>query len=251
MSNYVTNYVFCNEKLYDDFLNTDFHHRRFQEGMYDPIGCILDNSRRRVIFDTRGMDYKNGSIERIISEFHDVVWNCVEENEIEEGQFYWDGEKVALDVRPLQESDQDCFFTIKYYDPDYKTFKSIMGFPGKIVEENFVTNTKREFYLSERDSYRIKSYMNSLRVRILNDSDYGEYPVEVKDNIIDQYWFWSPDKIIEYAGICPCDAGLADQKEYDKGKYTKREVQDYLKTFFLENGIDIKLAYKEIKEFVC
>ena len=48
--------------------------------MYDPIGCILDEEKRLVIFDTRGMEYKRENIEKIICRYQDVVWNCVEEN---------------------------------------------------------------------------------------------------------------------------------------------------------------------------
>lgn len=250
MSNYVANYVFCDETLYDNFLNADFDNRMFQEGMYDPIGCILDERRRLVIFDSRGMEYKRDEIEKIISQYHDVVWNCVEENRIEEGQFYWDGEKVALKMRPLQVSDGNFFFTIEYYDPDYKTFKLIIGFPDRIIEENYVTNTRREFNLVDCPGKQIMTYMDNIRKQILKESDFGEFPARICGDILDEYCFWSPDDYMEHAYICRCDAEQISQEEFNKGEGIIKEVKGYLAEFFRDFGIDIKLTYKEISEFI-
>ena len=251
MANYVTNYVFCNEDLYNDFLNVEYNRRIFQEGMYGPVGCILDEERRLVIFDTRGMDYKREQIEKIINHYHDVVWNCVEENLIEEGQFYWDGKEVTLAMRALQESVDECFFTIHFFDSDYKSFKKIMGFPDRIIEENYVTNTKREFCLSEYASNQIITYIDNLRVRLLRENHIGELPTVIDGNILDEYWFWSPDNNDRnHASICKCDIDLADQVEFDKGEHVKNEVKEKFTSFFKKNGIDIQLTYKEIKEFV-
>ena len=249
MSNYVANYVFCNEELYNNFLYADFEHKLFQEGMYDPIGCILDEEKRLVIFDTRGMEYKRENIEKIICRYHDVVWNCVEENRIEEGQFYWDGEKVVLTLRPLQESVDDCTFTIEFFEPDYKTLKVITGFPDRITEENYVTNTRRDFWLSEHPSKQITTYMNNVRVRILNESKHGDFPSVISGDVLDEYWFWSPSDYKEHASICKCDAGQIDQKEFDKGDQIIREVKDYLTDFFRTFNIDIKLFYSDVAEF--
>ena len=250
MSNYVTNYIFCDETLYDNFLNEDFDNKLFQEGMYDPIGCILDERRRLVMFDSRGMEYKRDEIEKIISQYHDVVWNCVEENGIEEGQFYWDGEKVAFKTRPLQVSDGNCFFTIEYFNPDYKTLKLIIGFPDRIVEENYVTNTRREFNLAAYPSKQIMTYMDNIRKQILKGSDFGELPARICRDIIDEYCFWSLDDYTEHAYICRCDTEQATQKEFNKGEYVIKKVKGYLAEFFKEFGIGIKLTYKEVADVI-
>ena len=252
MSNYVANYVFCNEELYNDFLNVDFDHKLFQEGMYDPIGCILNQERRLLIFDTRGMEYKHDYIEMIINRYHDVVWNCVEENCVEEGHFYWDGEKVASVVRPLQESSEDCFFTIEYADPDFKMFKTIIGFPNRLVEENFVTNTRREYYLSEFASNHIMNYMDNLRSRIIENTAHGEYPSFTDKTIREEYWFWSKDNYSDCASICKIDADQIDKidkEELKKGELIIKEVKDYLEEFFKKNRIEFQLSYEDIKEF--
>ena len=249
MANYVTNYVFCNESLYNDFLNVPFDQRLFQEGMYDPVGCILEDDRRLVVFDTRGMDYKHEQIERIINKYHDIVWNCVEENLVEEGQFCWDGEKVTLTMRPLQEAVGKCFLTIYFFNPDNLRFESIMGFPDKIIEENYVTNTRREYYLSEYASDQIMTYINQLRTRLLREADHGELPSVIDGDILDEYYFWNADNYEEHAGIWKCDDDRATQEELKKGEQVIKEVRMFLESLFKEFGIDIQLSYKEIKEF--
>ena len=193
MSNYVANYVFCNEELYNDFLNVEFNHRLFQEGMYKPVGYKLDEDRRLVLFETHGMDYKSESIQKIISSYHDVVWECVEENRIEEGQFYWDGEKVALTMRELQEPVNDCFFMIEYGDPKFRTFQLIIGFPDRIVQENFVANTRKVYKLSDSASQEIIGFINDVRNSILNDTDNGEYATDENETLWEEYYFWGKD----------------------------------------------------------
>ena len=252
MSNYVANYVFCNEELYNGFLYNSFGQRFFQEGMYDPAGYVLDSERRLLIFETRGMEYKNEAIEKVISRYHDVIWNCVEENHVEEGCFYWDGEKVSGSVRPLQESCDDCYFTIEYEDPLFRGFKIIMGFPDRIVEENFVTNTRREFYLSEFASSQIMSFMNDQRTRIIQESSGHEFPSYTGEDIWDEYGFWGADRFCDNAGVCRLDSDQIkgiDEEELKKGALIIKEVRNYLEEYFRKYKIDIQLSYKEVREF--
>ena len=250
MANYVTNYVFCNEDLFNDFFNVEYNQRLFREGMYDPVGCVLNKERRLVIFDTRGMEYKREEIGKIISQYHDVIWNCVEENQIEEGQFYWNGENVDLKLRALQTSDNDSIFTFEFFNSTYKTFKEIIGFPNRIVEENYVINKKREFYLSEHSSNQLITYISKLRSWLLEQNILGELPSKKNGEILEEYWFWGSDASLEQTGICACDADAATQEEFAQGELLKKDIKEYFKSFFDANGVKVQLSYKRMEEFV-
>lgn len=112
MSNYVRNYVFCSENLYNNFQEKDFDDRLFKSSMYEPEGMKIDDDKYFIVFDTRGMEYKEDLIRAIIYEYRDTIWYCIEENNIEQGFFWFDKNKVLRTSRQLSQACADCILNL-------------------------------------------------------------------------------------------------------------------------------------------
>ncbi len=246
MANYVRNYVFCNDEVYRDFLYEEFDKRLFQEGAYDLEGYVLNDTDRLIIFDTRGMDYYTDWIEPIIEKYHDIIWNCVEENDVEEGCFKWDGEKVSLSVRELIQESEDCYFSLCFRDQEYRTLKNVIFFPEKIVEENFVINTRREFWLSKLASGHIKKFLAEKQKEIYSIDPYG-MPLPEGDEVWDQYGFFNDD--LKHCFIEHYTHDGFTEETYSPGRRISKDVREELSAFFRDNMIDIKIDYNHITEF--
>ena len=246
MANYVRNYVFCNDEVYRDFLYEEFDKRLFQEGAYDLKGYVLNDTDRLIIFDTRGMDYYTDWIEPIIEKYHDIIWNCVEENDVEEGCYRWECNKVSLSVRELIQDGDDCYFSLCFRDQEYRTLKNVIFFPEKIVEENFVINTRREFWLSEVASDRIKKFLEEKQKEIYSIDPYG-MPLPEEEEVWDQYAFFNDN--LEHCFIEHYTHDGFTEETYAPGKRISKEVREGLSTFFRDNMIDIIIDYDHVTEF--
>ncbi len=246
MANYVTNYVFCNDEVYRDFLYEEFDKRLFQKGVYDLQGYELNNTDRLIIFDTRGMDYYSDLIESIIEKHHDIIWNCVEENDVEEGCFKWDRNKVSLSLRELVQESEDCYFSLCFRDQEYRTLKNVIFFPEKVVEENFVINTRREFCLSEAASIRAKKFLEGKQKEIYSIDPYG-MPLPEEDEVWDQYNFFNDD--LNHCFIEHYTHEGFTEETYAPGRRISKDVKKELAAFFGDNMIDIKIDYDHITEF--
>lgn len=246
MSNYVRNYVFCNDEVYRDFLYEEFDMRLFQEGAYDLEGYVLNEADRLLIFETRGMDYYDDWIEPIIEKYHDIIWNCVEENDVEEGCFKWDGDSVSLSVRELIQESEDSYFSLCFRDQEYRTLKNVIFFPEKIVEENFVINTRREFLLSEAASFRIKELLGKKQKEIGSIDPYG-MPLPEEEEVWDVYNFYNDD--LEHCSIEHFTRDDYNEETYAPGKRISKEIRAGISDFFRDNMIDIKIDYNHVIEF--
>ncbi len=246
MANYVRNYVLCNDEVYRDFLYEEFDKRLFQEGAYDLKGYVLNDTDRLIIFDTRGMDYYTDWIEPIIEKYHDIIWNCVEENDVEEGCFKWDGNKVSLSVRELIEESDDCYFSLCFRDQEYRTLKNVIFFPEKIVEENFVINTRREFWLSEVASDHIKKFLEEKQKEIYAIDPYG-MPLPEGEEVWDQYAFFNDN--LEHCFIEHFTHDSFTEETYAPGKHISKGVREELSALFRDNMIDIRIDYDHVSEF--
>jgi len=246
MANYVTNYVFCNDEVYRDFLYEEFDKRLFQDGAYDLEGYVLNETDRLLIFDTRGMDYHSDWIESIIEKYHDIIWNCVEENDVEEGCFKWDGNSVSLSVRELIQESEDSYFSLCFRDQEYRTLKNVIFFPEKIVEENFVINTRREFLLSEAASFRIKELLGKKQKEIGSIDPYG-MPLPEEEEVWDGYNFYNDN--LEHCSIEHFTRDDYNEETYAPGKRISKEIRAGISDFFRDNMIDIKIDYNHVIEF--
>ena len=246
MANYVRNYVFCNDEVYRDFLYEEFDKRLFQEGAYDLNGYVLNDHDRLLIFETHGMEYYSDWIEPIIERYHDIIWNCVEENDIEEGCFKWDGHKVSLSLRELTQEAEDSYFSLCFSDQEFRTLKKIIIFPEKIVEENFVINTRREFLLSEVASFHIKEFLRKKQKEICSIDQYG-MPLPEEEEVWDEYGFFNDD--LDHCFIEHFTHDDYTEETYEPGKRISKEVREGLHGFFSDNMIDIKIDYDHVMEF--
>lgn len=251
MANYVSNYVLCNKKLYDDFCYVPFTHRIFREGIYDLEGYELDGDRNLIIFETRGVEYKEEQIVNIISQYNDTLWYCIEENNIEQGTFLWDGRMVCKTKRELQEAVSGCIFCIEYTDRFLRPLKSVFAFKDRIIIEKYLQNKKEVYYLTEDESNKLVVFIDEMvRKMISNNLSYdGEFLIYGDKNIWTQIALWQSNGT--RSSIESCDErDLPDEKFYETGKYYEELILMFFKRFLMDNNIGTNLVYNEIKEFL-
>ena len=138
---------------------------------------------------------------------------------------------------------------IEYGDPKFRTFQLIIGFPDRIVQENFVANTRKVYKLSDSASQEIIGFINDVRNSILNDTDNGEYATDENDTLWEEYYFWGKDYADE-AEIIRLDRNAFPEEMFTKGYSMMQKVKSYLEAFFSDNNIDINLSYQTIGDFV-
>ena len=187
MANYVHNYLFCNEKAKDRMMNLNSDDCFLLNGCYGITCAPINDGRFLFIFDTRGMEYREEFIKWFIREYKDTKWYCVEENEVEQGFYFWDGTKVELSMRKLVEVLGKKEIRIRYVDSEYRPYRNIFISDDIIVFENILENKMTRYTFGPKSQSRINDYL-----RLLLSEKAGEFDaIMIKDGIgkeIDIHW---------------------------------------------------------------
>lgn len=160
MANYVYNYLFCDEKAKDRMMILDGDDCSLLNGCYDIIVTPIKDSRFLVIFETRGMEYREEFIKRFIREYRDTKWYCIEENEVEQGFYFWNGTQVELNKRKLVETLGTKEIRIRYEDSGCRPFLNIFISDKIIAFENYLENKMKRYSFSDKSRSKINDYLN-------------------------------------------------------------------------------------------
>lgn len=167
MANYVHNYVFCSGISLKELSSVESN---YIFGHYDEHVFKIDKDSYLYVFDSRGMEYKDEYIRDIVSKYRDIDWYCVEENNIEEGHYYWNNEQVVLDIRELCQGfrgdDIDMHFELPAYQPIISVFCS----PKELVIEYILQNKSSRYYLSETSSKLVLNFFANIIDKAKNES---------------------------------------------------------------------------------
>lgn len=197
MANYVSNYLFCSREAKEKLLSLKYE---YVYEIYRGFGeTVIPTSEDAfiVMFDTRGMEYRTDFIEKFITEFKDTIWYCVEENEIEEGSFHWNGEMVEFNKHVFDEEFPGREISIRYSDDENRTVLVVRLSDKKIVINNYLRNKSSTYRFSEDSSVAINEYVETL---VPKDSGYSiQYAVPVKNGISRclNSWHWGKDIYID------------------------------------------------------
>lgn len=166
MSNYVHNYVFCSFKAIEDFKTN--HEIGFIAGCYGIYYYRIGDDRFMMIFDTRGMDYESDFIETFITQYKDTKWYCVEENEVVEGFFYWNQNRVELVSRYLLDSENfhytDDYIELHFILDPYRPIVTILITEKEMIIEYILQNRASIYTLSEESRKMVWGFvMNIMR----------------------------------------------------------------------------------------
>ena len=179
MSNYVHNYVFCDENAKDRIHILKEEDYKFLSGCYDKKIIPIEENKFLVMFDTRGMEYSTEFICLFIKNYKNTTWYCIEENEIEEGHFFWNGSDVGFEKRKISESLDEKEILIKYEDNELRPYRTILISDEQIIFENLLKNEMKKYYFSERNQSRINDYISSLLIKKSDEFD----SVPIKDEV--------------------------------------------------------------------
>lgn len=193
MSNYVHNYLFCDDKAKEKILSLNYGESNELHGPFDISTTSIWDNKFLVVFDTIGMEYSEEFIVKFIKEFHSTKWYCIEENEVEQGCYFWNGLNVVFSRRNLVETLNENEIRIKYSDYEYRPFRSIFISGNIIVFENFLKNEMKKYVFSENAKIYIQQYIKSL-LNVENE-DYINFAIPIKDGI-------DRDICIDWEGKC-------------------------------------------------
>lgn len=257
MSNYVSNYVYCCEDLYNDFLHKDFCNGLFEEGMYDMDGYELSDGRYLVIFDTRGMEYCTENINNVIRKYKDTIWYCMEENEVEEGSFWYANGKVCLSIRSLVEDIPDSLVEIKYANKSWATFRKLFINNRQIVVEDIINNNRIDYPLSADVGRKLSFLTKEKREhfqRIKNDT-FAEFIMPESWPIWYSIRFYDGKDYYSVADFENCEDDyirtyLGDVNTEEDAMYAE-EALDFLEKFMKYNDIPIKIKYESLIDLVA
>lgn len=181
MSNYVHNYLFCNKDAKKRILSLSDDELYMLKGYYDDIVITIKDNRFLIIFDTWGMEYRTEFITGFIREFKSTKWYCIEENEIEQRCYFWNGSDVECSMRKLIETLDGEEICIRYSDSKFRPLYIIFISAHRIVFENLLKNKMKEYYFSKKSSILIEDYVYSLLIE--TPGEYIEPLVPFKDGI--------------------------------------------------------------------
>lgn len=162
VANYVHNYIFCDIKAKERMMNLSSDDLCMLMGCYDKIVTKIENDKFLIIFDNRGIEYRTEFIISFIKEFHDAIWYCIEENEIEQGCFLWNGSNVIFSKRRLFETLNGKEICIKYSDSEHRPLRIIFISDSQITFENIIKNEMKSYHFSEKTNLLINEYINYL-----------------------------------------------------------------------------------------
>jgi len=238
MSNYVHNYIFCGENAKEKLFTMDCRCDIF--GMYDDIIIPLDAGRFLVIVDTKGMEYRTDFIQRFITEFKDTIWYCIEENEIEQGLFQWNGNKVELTVREMFQGMTGKYIQLRYSDAHYRPLIFSYISDKEIVIENVLRNEMRRYSFSDGSKEKMNRFIPQLYAG--DDREWRKYGIPFREGIertVDIYWDGNPCYIETYF---PEDEW---QHNVPDGERLVNELISFLENVFIQEKIEDRFAVND------
>lgn len=239
MANYVHNYLFCNKEAKEKLLSLDYEYIYEIARCYGETVIPITDSQFLVMFDTRGMDYKTDFIDKFINEFQDTRWYSIEENEIEEGFFYWDGEKVEFKKRELVYELPGREIRIRYADDEYRPVLVINISDTEIVVENYLRNEVDKFNFCGESAVAICEYIGSLFA-----GEVGEfigYAVPIKNGVRRTiHIYWGRELFIE-----PFDEDEDWQKNVEDGEALFNEVVSFFESILDKEQIRKSITIKD------
>lgn len=250
MSNYVRNYVFCSENLYNNFQEKDFDDRLFKSSMYEPEGMKIDDDKYFIVFDTRGMEYKEDLIRAIIYEYRDTIWYCIEENNIEQGFFWFDKNKVLRTSRQLSQACADCILNLQYTDNYFRPFMDVFVFREQIVIEEYMHNRKVCIPLCKTSYEKMKAFeWDKLGEIVSVDQELKTYTLSTEDEVWKSCWIWgcAHDKniLIEIGEV-----ELYQEGDPEVGEVLLSEIERLIEEVCLDNDGYINLDYNRLRDFL-
>lgn len=250
MSNYVRNYVFCNEALHQDFQKEDYNDRMFKWPFYNLESIPLKDSRYVNIFDTKGSDYKEEYIRPIIYKYNDTVWYCIEENNIKQGMFSFDGKDVVLQIRKLAYASKECVLCILYTDKELRPMMSVFVFPGKIVIEEYMFNRSSTIVMSDSSRIELSGFIINMLYELTNAKEpHRVYTTSEEKEVWEQCWIWGDnnDREILIENESP---ELYQEGDPEAGEALLDKIKNLIHKICLDNGHDVKLTYETIHSFI-
>ncbi len=161
MSNWVYNRVYCNKNVKEKIENYDDENgiiKHFYTYGYESEE-ISDN-KFLLEFETHGSEYRNDFIEYILNEYKDTIWQCIEENLVEEAKFYVLDGKIKMDSHKLIFSYSDSLFD---YLSEYEGF--YISWPHLTIS---LIESNRKLLIHNLDDFEFYEYK-------LEDNDYDEF----------------------------------------------------------------------------
>lgn len=250
MSNYVRNYVFCNPELSRALTGQNPKNRMLSCGVYNLEVVKINDKRWFVLFETRGQEYEAELITSIINRFKDTIWYCIEENNIEQGEFGFDGENVYMDIRSLTEPWDDCLITISYTDKYLRPLLAAFVFPEEIVVEQYIQNKMIKVPLDKNSSSKIKSFVDhKFDQLIVGKNGFKEYTLSEENEVWEQCWIRKAGTnsyiLIENGG-----PELYQEGDPESGELLMAEIKCLIEKVCLANGVSSTFSYKQLKEFL-
>ena len=166
MANFVYNYIFCNKDAKEKLFSLDYEYLYQIYRGYGETVISLKDDKYLVLFNTKGSEYYNDFIYKFIEEFNDTIWYCVEENEQEEGKFFWNNNQIEFSSRQLTTEFPGNNIIIKYSDDENRALHKICISENKLVIENLLKNKSFSYEFSETEKYilqkSIANYLESI-----------------------------------------------------------------------------------------
>lgn len=175
MANYVYNYLFCDKEAKDRITSLDIVQINRLNGCYDKVVIPIKDDKYLVIFDTRGMDYRTEFIIEFIQEFNNTRWYCIEENEVEQGFYFWNGFEVEFRSRELIQSLGGKEIIIKFSDNNFRPLRKIFISDERIVFDNIIKNEVRNYFFSSEQQTRIENHIGTI---LCEESDVLAIPIK-------------------------------------------------------------------------
>ena len=245
MANYVHNYIFCGEDAKNYVLSPEAAFSEDLCGRYDPLVEPLGNDRFLVTFDTKGMKYRRSFIARFIEKYKDSVWYGIEENEIEQGEFFWNGSEVAFKKRDLVESLDKNDLEIKYSNLHYRPYITIFISVKEIVVEDFLHNRMARYRFHEDTSFRVEQYFKKLVASV--PTDHLEYGVPYKNDIERQLFVYYEDKRL-YVDSYRDDEDW--QHFVDDGEPVLEQLLHFFEKILKYEAINEKIRFEVFNDFL-
>lgn len=232
MANYVHNYLFCNSIAKEKLFSLDYEYVYEISRGYGETIHELGDDRFLVMFNTRGMEYRTDFIKKFITEFRDTKWYCIEENEIEQGCYIWDGQGISFSKRNLVETLPGKEIRIKYSDYEYRPYLVIFFSDKQMVIENYIENRMISHIFGENNSLAICKHIDSLMATV--QGDFIEYSIPFKNGMertIDIHW---NDKSLSIESFKEDDDW---QVNVDDGEELFNSIIAFFEDVLLEEGI--------------
>lgn len=239
MSNYVHNYVICDEKAKVQLEDLMARDNNKLSGVYETGFHKIEDDTYLIIFDTLGMEYRFEFITDFIRENHDTLWYCIEECLDEQGYFFWNrdiDDTVILARKKLFPGCAANCIRIEYTYNAFKPLYNVYIFDGQMLIEDYLFFETRRYSIGEKSQARIDEYVRSQLSKFTGDfmgysaSHYDNIETEIKFDY-DRECFWFD----QYTPLDNdnCKEGL---DEYNK-------FFEFIHSVLADEGIDEDLTF--------